>query len=176
MSKWTTRQKVAFFVCLGIVANILTIAGIGLFAYLTMFHCDYGRVYNDYLKYDDDYCTREVAVGDFEYFEKYDVGCLHAKCPIDNSYYVESYQICGSVFRMLEESDFFDVVGEDTVITIITHPYIAWDGWSCPVVGITVGDTEYLDFETGKKNWLDWLKVRSAEYGFLQTPIKEQNN
>lgn len=173
MSKWTTRQKVAFFVCLGIVANILTIAGIGFFAYLTIFHCDYGRVYNDYVQYEDKYFSLEVTVEDIMYGEEYGKarGFVYVKSPWE-----EYFVICEPTYQMLLETDFLDIVDKDTVITIITHSYIAWDGWNRPIVGVTVGDKTYLDFETGKQNWLDWLKVRSEDVGFLQTPIKEQNN
>lgn len=173
MSKLTTRQKVALFVCLGIVANILTIAFWGFFIYLTIFHADYGRVYNDYVKYQDEYYSLEVTVKDIMYGDEYGkrMGYLSTKSP-----WKQHYVICEPTYKALKETDFFDVVGEDTVITIITHPYIAWDGWTPPIVGVTVGDKVYLDFETGKQNWLDWLKVRSEDVGFLQSPIKEQNN
>ena len=171
MSKLKTKQKVALIVVAGIVGTILTIAAIGFFGYLVLFHCDYGRVYNDYVEYDGSYYSVEITVKEIIGSRDGQSAYLYVKNPQNSDY---SYWICGKNYQTLVDSDFFDVVAEDTVITIYSHPYIAWDGWVCPLLGVTVGDQEYLDFETGKQNWLDTLKQLSEDYGFLQTPIKER--
>lgn len=169
MAKMTIKQREKLEIVLFIFGAILALVAFGFFIYLTIFHVDYGRVYNAYVKYQDEYYTLEVTVEEIVYGAEYATGrgFMYTKSP-----WKETFVICEPIYRMLEESDFFDVVSEDTVITITTHPYIAWDGWPCPVVGVVVGDKTYVDFETGKQNWLDWLKLTSEEFGFLQTPIK----
>lgn len=57
----------------------------------------------------------------------------------------------------LEENGFFEAADKNAVITIKTHPYICWDGWSFPVVSVEMEGVCYLDFETGKENWLNYL-------------------
>ena len=43
-------------------------------------------------------------------------------------------------------------------ITIITNQKMWWEGWDAVIVAVSVGDTVYLDFETGKANLLDWIQ------------------
>ena len=169
MAKLSEKQKIATIVVCMIAKGILFVAFFGFFIYLTIFHADFGHVYNAYLKYDDEYYSAEITVEKIWQDEKYGTGYLSTTNPRG-----EGYIICDKTYQMLADSDFFDVVQEGTVITIYTHSYIAWDGWNLPIVGVKVGDKEYVDFQTGKQNWLDWLKMRSEEYGFLQTPIKQQ--
>ena len=168
MSRLSKERKIRLLIVGGSVGVLLLLALFGFFIYLTIFHPDYGRVYNNYVKYQDEYFSVEVAFNEIKYIHEYREGYLYVTSPTDETYFV-----CGSSYYMLIESGFFDNVDEGAVLTIYTHPYIAWDGWVLPVVGIAVGDKEYIDFETGKQNWLDWLKYRSEEYGFLQTPIKQ---
>ncbi|MCH5156495.1 MAG: hypothetical protein J1G02_01295 [Clostridiales bacterium] len=164
------KSKRVKWIVIGIlsgVGTVVLIAAFGFLIYLTTFHCDWGRVYNHYAEDVGDYYKLEVTVGEIKYFEQYNEGSLYIKAP-----YEQHFVICESTYQMLMESDFFDVVGEGSIITIYSHPYIAWDGWTCPIVGIHVGDRVYVDFDTGKQNWLDTLKQRS-EGSFLQTPIKQ---
>ena len=74
------------------------------------------------------------------------------------------YQGLGNTFRIvpknryiLEENDFFDVHTPDLIVTLIVNPGIHWDSDSHPVFGISVGDVVYLDYETGRANYLDWI-------------------
>ena len=191
MSKLTTKQKVALFVSLGIVAEILTIAAFVFFIYLTMFHVDYGKMYNFYST-TDGYEYFDITVSKVKMYED------HAYIDIDSidtddyhSRYADKYkrdvrtnfpyffyrtsiQITGKTFDTLLESGFFDKVQEGTVLTIYSHPEYWWNGWDYPLIAVSIGDEVYLDFETGKQNWLDWLKCQYEDYRFLQTPIKEQ--
>lgn len=43
-------------------------------------------------------------------------------------------------------------------VTIITCLKMWGDGWDPVIVSVKVGDTVYLDFETGKANLLDWVQ------------------
>lgn len=170
MAKLTKKHKIALIIVGGVVGTVLALAAFGFFIYLTIFHPDYGRVYNSYVKYEDDYYSSDVIVDKVDHYEQYSSSYLYIKTPMMNCRYL----ICGETYQMLVDSDFFDVVTEGAVITIYSHPYIAWDGWDYPLLGVSIGDKVYVDFETGKQNWLDWLKLKSEDYGFLQTPIKEQ--
>ena len=160
------RKWVLIGVVIG-VATVISIVLLGFLIYLTTFHADWGRVYNNYVKMDGDYFRMDVTVREFRYFEQYDECYLYVSEPCE-----DQFVICAKTCKMLADSDFFDVVEEGTVITIYTHPYVAWDGWDMPVVGVEIGDKIYVDFATGKQNWLDTLAQRREESGFLQTPIK----
>ena len=46
----------------------------------------------------------------------------------------------------------------DGLITIRIALKIWGDGWDPIIVSVKVGDTVYLDFETGKANLLDWVQ------------------
>ncbi|MCH5152073.1 MAG: hypothetical protein J1F65_05405 [Clostridiales bacterium] len=195
MSKLTTRQKVALFVCLGIVANILTIGGIGFFYYMIFAYADYGKMYNLYAAADDsDYEYFNMTVShvirnegadsayiyvdsidteDFysRYADKYTKDTVKTNLP----YYFGALQVQGQSYLILLESGFFEKAEQDgVVLTVYSHPEYWWHEWDCPLIAVSIGDEVYLDFETGKQNWLDWLKFKSEDYGFLQTPIKER--
>lgn len=43
-------------------------------------------------------------------------------------------------------------------VTVITCPKVWWDGWDPPIVAVKVEDKVYLDFETGKVNYLNWIQ------------------
>ena len=43
-------------------------------------------------------------------------------------------------------------------VTVITCPKVWWDGWDPPIVAVRVEDKVYLDFETGKANYLNWIQ------------------
>ena len=66
-------------------------------------------------------------------------------------------------YDLLIDPDYSNIYPEtkpliEEQITIITCPKIWWDGWDPPIVAVKVGDTVYLDFETGKANFLDWIQ------------------
>lgn len=46
----------------------------------------------------------------------------------------------------------------DSTIEIISVPRIWWDGWSYPIVQVKVDNEVYLDFNTGKSNFLNWIQ------------------
>lgn len=43
-------------------------------------------------------------------------------------------------------------------VTVVTCSKIWWDGWDPPIVAVKVEDKVYLDFETGKANYLNWIQ------------------
>ena len=164
-----TKSKSVKWTVLGVLSGlgaIVLLGALGFLIYLTTFHCDWGRVYNHYVETESEYYSMEVTLKETKYFDRYKECYLYIKAP-----YEHQFVICEKNYQMLVHSDFFDVVSEDTVITIYTHSYTAWDGWDFPIVGIAIGDKVYVDFDTGKQNWLDELRQRSEENGFLQTPI-----
>lgn len=58
----------------------------------------------------------------------------------------------------IEESAEYPALIEETIYVVTS--YRAWTGAgvSRPAVEVRVGDTVYLDFETGKANFLDWIQ------------------
>lgn len=63
-------------------------------------------------------------------------------------------QLVDDNITVLIENGFYeDVIEKETVVTFISHPCY----YGHPVVGVSIGDKVYLDFETGKKNWLDYI-------------------
>ena len=195
MAKLTARQKIALFVCLGVIANILTIAAIGFFWYMALAYADWGKMYNFYATADDsDYeyfnmtvshvIRREGDDSAYIYVDSIDIDDFYSRYAdkytendVRNnlSYYFGALQVRGQSYITLLESGFFEKAEqENVVLTVYSHPEYWWHEWDCPLIAVSIGDEVYLDFETGKQNWLDWLKLTSEEYGFLQTPIKEQ--
>ncbi|MCM1441221.1 MAG: hypothetical protein NC131_18760 [Roseburia sp.] len=69
----------------------------------------------------------------------------------------------GRNHEILKENGFYelDIYSIDVYFTSI--PVAFWSGWICPVVGVQVGETVYLDEETGKANWLEYIKEQIQE-------------
>lgn len=127
-----------------------------------------------YLEYENDYeyfyatvtSTKEyngenlwrLSVDSEDYLERYkDKKWVNQQLTYYNS----------GVFRVIEASnnelirnEFYEALNDNTVITIYTHPYIAWNGWDFPIVGIKIKDKTYLEFEIGKENWLNYIKEK----------------
>ena len=185
--KQSTRLKIVIPIC-AVIALLLLVGAI-VFGALYMTHVDWGKIYNYYL---DD------SPFEYQYFYAtiYDVhlskggDCLLFKVKIDSDDYLARYKgprdednlrdysthslaVYTDSYEKIKLLGFEDVVTEETVVKIYTHTYDGWHGWLYPVVGIEVGDTVFLDFETGKQNWLNYLKQRYDESRF-QTPIKEK--
>lgn len=68
--------------------------------------------------------------------------------------------------KVLQENGFYDLLTTDEdghcnlneTVTIIVNNSIWWDGGIPFAVGLSVGDTVYLDFETGKELLIDYIQ------------------
>ena len=192
MAMSRTKKKVLLIVFGSIGGVILTVLFIVFFGMMMSSYVDYGSYYNECVRYKDeveyfsgtvdkikiDEKKREATISFSwvdvnDYMERY-------KDSVDRygrtrnifsmPYYSNSFTVYGKTFDMLVESDFFDVVYQDTVVTIHTYRSSPNDGY--PIMGVSVGDEEYVSFETGFQNWLDYLQQMSQGRK-RQTPIKE---
>ena len=186
MSKLKKKQKVTLIVVFGIIAFLLTVAVIVFLFYLALGHVDYGRLYNQYAADKDNFRCFNVTIDELHVDEEYGRAWFRIATIDDDDYYKRygekyndtyflgtGFEIKGKTFDTLAESDFFDVVYGYTVVTIYSNPQYHWHGYHYPVVGVSIGDKVYVDFETGYQNLLDYLKQMRKEYNFLQTPIRE---
>ena len=68
-------------------------------------------------------------------------------------------------FRIDEQSEivaegngFLGVIEENKVFEFTTSFRMWWNGWRFPIVGISSEETVYLDYDTGKANFLEWIQ------------------
>ena len=111
----------------------------------------------------------KVKIDGDDYLDRYKDSLAESRL---RHYSNSNFGVYADNYKIIISAGFEDILTEDTVVKIYTHPYSGWHGWTYPVVGIEVGDTVFLDFETGKQNWLNYLKQRYDESRF-QTPIKQ---
>ena len=144
---------------------------------------DWQEVYNQYISDPNGYQTikakiisdirndstilyLKLAVDETDYEEHYkNDDCFLVtgteKWRADLEYYNKEYFICIETnLAILNSSGFFDAVDGNTVVTIITHKYLGWIGWDFPVLSVQIGNEVYLDFETGKENWLKYMQAK----------------
>ena len=76
---------------------------------------------------------------------------------LDTSLDDNCFKIIGDNFTIVEENGFEDLVKVGDRVSFITAPKYFGDGYVMPIVSITFEDTCFLDFETGYKNFIDWL-------------------
>lgn len=76
----------------------------------------------------------------------------------DNYWHNNSFEIERENENILLKNGFYDHLNADTEAEFITSFYIWWDGWDFPIVGVKIGETTYLDYETGKTNLLYCIK------------------
>ncbi len=74
------------------------------------------------------------------------------------------YVANGKNYEVLKENGFLDLDTEDKFVTIVSHPTVFWNGWEYPIVGVQFDNKVYLDEETGKANYLEYLQERIKYY------------
>ncbi len=74
------------------------------------------------------------------------------------------FVVRGANYETLKESGFLDMDKNDIFVEFVSNPMVFWDGWACPIVAVKVDDTIYLDEETGKANWLEYIQERIKYY------------
>ena len=76
-----------------------------------------------------------------------------------NYYNSFRFNITPSNGKIAYDNGFFDDVQVGTEVIIDTHYYYGWTGWTFPIMSLQVGDKVYLDYETGKENWLNYIRA-----------------
>lgn len=191
MAELKTKHKVLLIVIAGIVLTALLIGGIIFLGWMVLVYADYGEMYNFYAETDGyeyfDFTvkyviSREGSNSAYIYIDSIDLDDYYSRyadkypeswAAENRIPYWDALRAEGQTYFALLEKGFFDNVEEGTVLTVYTHPKSWWHDWAYPLVGVSIGDEEYLDFETGKQYWLDMLKQWSEDMGFRQTPIKD---
>lgn len=69
------------------------------------------------------------------------------------------FMIISSSFNILSENGGIDLLVEGAEVIISANNYFGWDGWKYPILSLTVENVTYLDFETGKENYLNFVRA-----------------
>jgi len=67
------------------------------------------------------------------------------------------FKIVGENLEIVQTNKIDDKLKTGAQITFITAPKYFGDGYVMPIVAISIGGENFLDFEEGYKNLLDWL-------------------
>lgn len=62
-------------------------------------------------------------------------------------------------YQILGLNGGYDLLIEGAEFTISANNYYGYAGWRYPILSLTIGETTYLDFETGKENYLNYVKA-----------------
>ena len=57
----------------------------------------------------------------------------------------------------------YDLLVEGAVVTLSANNYYGWAGWRFPILSLQINETTYLDFETGKENFLNYVRAGFKE-------------
>lgn len=74
------------------------------------------------------------------------------------------FVVAGANYDILKEEGFFDLNLTEIDAYYISNAGIMWNGWCLPIVGVQIGDKVYLDEETGKANWLEYIREEIKMY------------
>lgn len=79
-------------------------------------------------------------------------------------HYVKFYNenrffVCEENGKILEENGFFENIVEDTLITLTMHTYFGSIRYFI-IYSVQIEDKIYLDYETGKENWLNYIREK----------------
>ena len=103
---------------------------------------------------------------DFEYFEQqfgdddatYDDGAKRWEIAY-REFGTEEFKFTPENYQIVAERGGFEVFKEGVEVMITSNDYSQWRSrWTYPILGLSVGDTTYLDFETGKDNYLSYVR------------------
>lgn len=113
------------------------------------------RFYSSFVGYissEDIHYYGDSAIFEFEYTDDILAGLW-------NGYINEGkrVEVCRANLEILQGSGFFEAIEDGALVTISTDFEVWWDGWDYPVLEVKIGDTVYLDYETGLSNFIDWI-------------------
>lgn len=125
----------------------------------------YGTITANFFDYDG---TGWVLLFDDEFVSANQELCKNFS---SNNPHGAGFQITNKTYEILFENGFYDLVLDESEIDeSVEYPAIieetvyivtsirTWWGMGCPVIQVRVGDTVYLDYETGKANFLSWIQ------------------
>ena len=67
-------------------------------------------------------------------------------------------------YEIVSKNGGFELLEEGAEVMITSNDYSQWHPWKFPILGLSIGDTTYLEFETGKENFLDYVRENWREF------------
>lgn len=116
----------------------------------------------DYYSEKDNYITATGTVNHIAYSDKKDIlyyGFSDVTYQSNTTYHFEYYgfKIVGENLRIVHEQNIDEKVKMGDKITFIAAPRYFYDGYSIPIVAISIDDECILEFNEGVDNLLKWL-------------------
>lgn len=144
---------------LGFKRAVLAIFLLCLLAFFTS--CT-ARKMKDYYSEKDNYITATGTVSHIAYSDEKDIlyyGFSDVTYQSNSTYHFEYYgfKIVGENFRIVHEKNIDEKVKMGDKITFIAAPRYFYDGYSIPIVAISIGDECILEFNEGVDNLLQWI-------------------
>ena len=112
------------------------------------------RSRREYYCEDSNYIKAYGTVNHLSYGEKNTYVYLSFES-IPDAYGDRSFKVGDKNYHLLMERGFADKVQLGTQVEYISAPRIFWDGYSMPIVALSVNGEILLSFEEGKENFLD---------------------
>ncbi len=73
-------------------------------------------------------------------------------------------EVCGKNLKILRDNGFFEIETREVYAYYTSNSAIFGDKWYFPIVGVQTDDKVYLDEETGKANYLEYLQEQIKYY------------
>lgn len=111
----------------------------------------------EYYSEDSNYITAAGTVSHIAYGDDREYVYLAFE-EIPDRFEDTSFKIEGENLRILLENGFADKVTLGAAVEYVSAPRIFWDGYSMPVVALSVDGEPLLTFEEGKANLLEMIR------------------
>lgn len=69
------------------------------------------------------------------------------------------FQFIPSNYKLLKENGGYDLLEEGVEVIITANDYYGWAGWEYPILSLEINGTTFLEFETGKDNYLNYVRA-----------------
>lgn len=100
------------------------------------------------------FITGDATVKNIIYSEEYNEIVLWLY-DTDPSYQSTTFGIKGNNVSVALENGILDKVKIGDTITVTSAPRYFYNGYDMPIIGLSIGDTEILNIETGHQNLMD---------------------
>lgn len=122
------------------------------------------RKMKDYYSQSSNYITATGTISHIAYSDEKDVlyygfSDIEYHSTPTYPYHFEYYgfKIVGKNFQIVQEQNIDDKIKMGDEVTFVAAPRYFYDGYAIPIVAISIGDEELLEFEEGVANLLGWL-------------------
>ena len=169
MKKDTRKRDIITIVIFGALAGV-TVLGVIIYLFVSFFGPIPEKKRREMLDYYNDDSTYEVDCGTIEIISRNDMHVKHLTI-FDSGKSSLPYWVLESSYKILEDSGFISLCNikeqtedqtiyefTETVTMITNHRDYIHGYYRRVIVGLSVGDTIYLDFESGKANMIEYVK------------------